>query len=73
LKDKEALEELLMELVSFNNGLESLLPRRDTIFISQGLMGEIVQLLIELQKSKNNHKHLSSQIKGSLELWTSAD
>lgn len=44
VKDKEALEELLEELRSFNDGLESLLPRHDIRLLSQSLMGEVIQL-----------------------------
>lgn len=56
LKNTEALEGLLEELRGLNDGLESLLPRCEALILSQGLMGEFINLPIE----SNQYPHLSA-------------
>jgi len=45
IKDKTALEELLVQLTNLNDSLEKLLPRRQRASLARGLAGEILNVL----------------------------
>lgn len=45
IKDKTALEDLLVQLTNLNDSLEKLLPRRQRASLARGLAGEILNVL----------------------------